>query len=94
VLESTIKKPKLNKRNRLSVVHNITTEKIKVRFIVEAKTKDTKLYIDSPLLVDLDRIGKSFWPKFMLNKALDYRHGYNYTNLYKQCEITLDNEDF
>jgi hypothetical protein len=67
VLESTIKKIKLGSRHRVSVVHNITTEKIKVRFIVEARTKDTKLYIDSPLLVDLNRLGKSFWPKWMLN---------------------------
>lgn len=94
VLESTVKKPKFNKRCRLSVVHNTDVESIKVKFIVEAVTPNTKLYIDSPLLVDLNRLGKSFWPKWMLNKILDYRHGYNYSNLYKQCEITIDNSDF
>lgn len=93
-LESTIKKIKFNNRHRISVIHNVDTEKIKVRFIVEAKTKDTKLYIDSPLLVDLHRMGKDSWPKWMLNRYLDYRQGYNYKNLYKECEITLQNEDF
>ena len=30
----------------------------------------------------------------MLDKAFDYRHGYDYENLYKECEISLDNDDF
>jgi hypothetical protein len=75
-------------------VHNTNTEKIKVRFIVEAKTNDTKIYIDSPLLVNLSRLGKGLWPKWMLNRVLDYRHGYNYSNLYRECELTIDNPDF
>lgn len=92
--QTIVKKPKFDKRVRASVVYPVPCESIKVKFIVEAKTEDTKLYIDSPMLVDLLSQKKEFWPRWMLNKALDYRYGYDYENLYKQCEISLDNDDF
>ena len=30
----------------------------------------------------------------MLDKIIDYRYGFDYENLYRQCEITIDNKDF
>lgn len=94
VLQSTIKKPKLDRRNKVSVVYPVPCETIKVKFIVEASIEDTKLYIDSPMLVDIHEQRRDFWPRWMLDKVLDYRHGYIYDNLYKESEISIDNEDF
>lgn len=53
LLETTIKKPKSKKRNKISVVYPVMQETITVKFIVEAKSKSSKIYIDSPILVDL-----------------------------------------
>ena len=52
ILETNRKKPKIRTRKRISVVDSIEVEKIKVIFIVEAKTENTKIYIDNPMLVD------------------------------------------
>lgn len=94
VLETNKKKPRFRKRKRISVVDKLLTEKVKVMFIVEAKTEDTRIYIDSPLLVDLIYQRKDSWPRWMLNSILDYRYGYDYTNLYPVSEIPLETEDF
>lgn len=93
-LEATRKKPRIRKRKRVSVVDQLVTEKVKVMFIVEAKTADTRICIDSPLLVDLTYQSKDGWPKYLLNTILDYRKGYDYTNLYGVSEIPLDSIDF
>lgn len=94
VLEAVKKKPKLNTRKKLPVVNLVSQEKIKVRFIVESKIKNSKIYIDSPLLIDLISQHKAYWPKSILNRILDYRYGYDYLNEYKESEITLNNKDF
>ena len=94
VLESNKKQVKNHKRVRLSVIDDIKIETIKVIFIVEAKTESSKIYIDSPLLIDLIYQHKGGWLKYFLDKFLHYKHGYCYSNIYKQNEITLDNEDF
>lgn len=96
ILEINVKEPALRRRKRISVVDNSKeAEKIKVKFIIEAKTDNTKIYIDSPLLLDLIYHNKDWWLRWMLNKALDYRYGYDYENLYnKGSEIKIDNLDF
>lgn len=94
ILEATKKKVNIRKRKKLAVVDQSLTEKVKVMFIIEAKTPNTRIYIDSPLLIDLKYQGKDNWPKWMLKKALDYRYGYDYTNIYPYSEINLNNEDF
>lgn len=94
VLQSVVKRPRFDKRTRLSVVYPTQCEQITVKFIIEANQPNTKLYIDSPMLIDLHAQRKEFWPKWMLNKVFDYRHGYTYENLYKECEISIDNDDF
>lgn len=94
ILEANKKKPKLHRRSRLSVIDDIKVETIKLIFIVEAKTKNTKIYIDSPLLIDLNYLGKSYWTKWVLDKQLKFRQGFCYQNIYKQNEITLSNSDF
>lgn len=94
VLEANKKKPKTHKRVRLSVVDDIKVETIKLIFIVEAKEENTKIYIDSPLLIDLNYLGKSYWAKWALDGTLKFRNGYCYSNLYKENEITLTNQDF
>lgn len=94
VLEANKKRAKSYKRVRLSVIDKVDTETIKVMFIVEAKSENTKIYIDSPLLVDLKYHHKSNWAKLILDRHLHYQLGYTYNNIYKQSEITLDNDDF
>lgn len=93
-LEANKKKPKLHRRSRLSVIDDIKVETIKLIFIVEAKTENTKIYIDSPLLIDLNYLGKAYWAKWALDKQLKFRQGFCYQNIYKQNEITLSNSDF
>lgn len=92
-LEADIRPPKLHRRKRISVVNsNKQAEKVIVKFIVEATLPDTRIYIDSPLLVDLSYHDKDWWPKWMLNKTLDYRYGYDYSNIYNYgAEFTLSN---
>lgn len=96
ILEANKKIPRLHKRKRISVVDNSKgAEKIKVIFICETVKPGSKIYIDSPLLVNLSYHDKDWLPRWYLNKTLDYRYGYNYENCYsKGCEIQLDNEDF
>lgn len=95
VLEATKKKPKLNKRKRISVVDSIKQEKVKVIFICESKCDSSRIYIDNPILVDLTQHNKDLWPKYVLNKVIDYRHGYDYENIYKYgSEISINNPDF
>lgn len=94
ILEATKKFTHFNKRTRLSVVDKIKCEKVKVIFIVEAKTETSSIYIDSPLLVDLIANNKNYWPKSILNTILDYRQGYLYENIYKESELTINNRDF
>lgn len=94
ILEATKKAVHQNRRIRLSVVDKIKCEKVKVIFIVEAKTETSSIYIDSPLLVDLIANNKNYWPKSVLNTLLDYRQGYLYENIYKESELSTDNKDF
>ena len=95
VLEANRKKPRLNRRKRISVVDQVNCEKIKVILICESREKHSKIYIDSPLLVDLSRQGRDWWPRWILNKTLDYRYGYEYENIYTYgSEIKIDNPDF
>lgn len=94
VLEATKKKPRFHKRHRISVVDRVKQEKVKVILIVEARTADTSIYLDAPLLVDLEVQHKVFWPKYVLNRTLDYRYGYSYENVYKESEISFENPDF
>lgn len=96
ILEVNVKEPILRRRKRISVVDNSKeAEKIKVKFIIEAKTDNTKIYINSPLLLDLTYHNKDWLPRWMLNKSLDYRYGYDYDNLYsKGYEIQISNTDF
>lgn len=93
-LEANKKIVKLHKRVRFSIIDDVKVETINVMFIVEAKTNDTKIYIDSPLLIDLNYLHKGYWSKYFLDKFLHYKNGYCYSNLYHENEITLDNEDF
>lgn len=95
ILEATKKKPKLNKRKRISVVDYTKEEKVKVIFICESLVKENHIYIDSPLLIDLSCHNKDWWPKHVLNKCLDFRYGYEYDNLYQYgSEIQINNPDF
>ena len=94
-LEAVKKKPQLKKRKKLSVINNTGTEKIKVVVIVEAKVPFTRIYLDSPLLVDLNANQlNSHWPKYFLDKYLDYRYGFEYSNEYSMSEIQIDSQDF
>lgn len=94
LLEINKQSPKIHKRVRLSVITIPKTETISVKFIIEAKEDASKIYIDSPLLVDLECLGKEYLPKFYLDKYLKFRHGYIYSNEYKENELTLNNGDF
>lgn len=93
-LKAVRKKPAIRSRKRISTVASLKVEKVKVMIIIESKVPDSRIYIDGPILIDLNHQHKRDWPKWVLNKCLDYRYGYNYINEYKESEVTIDNEDF
>lgn len=93
-LEAVVKTPRIRRRKRISVVDKLSTEKVKVIFIIEAETETSRIYVDSPMLVDLVYQRKATWTRSFLNTVLDYRYGYEYTNEYHMSEIQLDSEDF
>lgn len=93
ILEANRKTPKTHKRKRISIINDVK-DTIKLIFIIESKVENSRIYIDSPLLVDLNYLGKSCWARWALNKSLVFRQGYCYKNIYKQNELSLDNPDF
>ncbi len=86
--------PKLRKNQYISVIDKAEEEKIKLHIIFESNIKTNKVYIEKPILIDLNNIHKVTWVKPILDKVLSYREGYIYTNLYKENEIKETNEDF
>ena len=96
ILEVNTKIPRMHKRTRIGVVDNSKqAKKVIVKFIVESESQDSKIYIDSPLLLDLTYHNKDWWPRWMLNKLVQYRCGYNYENLYERGKnLSISNTDF
>ena len=93
-LKATRKKPIIKSRKRISAIATMAVEKLKVMLVVESKTPGSKIYIDGPLLIDLNHQHKKDWPRWVLNRCLDYRYGYDYENEYHKSEITIENPDF
>lgn len=94
VLHITEKTPKINKQQLISVVEQTKQEKITVYVTFESSIDNNRVKIKEPLLVDLISQNKSSYLKPILDKVLKYQYGYSYKNLYKESEITIDNEDF
>lgn len=87
------KYPKLGKQKYISVIEDVKTEKVTLHVIFESLSKKNQVRIWDPLLVDLYKQNKSSWLKYKLDKTLKYQYGYTYTNLYKETELTMDNND-
>lgn len=94
VMNTTKRKVRTHKRKRISVVNSVRTEKIKVILTIEAKQASSRIYVDSPLLIDLDREKKSWWPLKILDGMAEYTHGQYHKNLYFEQEISYGNKDF
>lgn len=94
VLHIAEKTPKTNKKQIISVVEQTKQEKIVVYVIFESSVEKNEVKINEPLLVDLISQNKSSYLRPILDKVLKYQYGYSYKNLYKESEITIDNEDF
>ena len=91
---ATKKKVKNYKRKRISVVNSVTTEKIKVILTIKAKSNSSSIYIDSPLLINMNRESKFWWPTKILDGLFEYRCGQNCRNIYIEKEISYNNTDF
>ena len=87
------KYPKLGKQKYISVIEDVKTEKVTLHVIFESLSKKNQVRIWEPLLVDLYKQNKSSWLKYKLDKTLKYQYGYTYNNLYKETELTMDNND-
>lgn len=94
LLEANEAIPKLNKLQKLSVVDIAKQEKIRLHIIFESNEDINKVLIQEPLLVDLNRLRKSTWTKFLLDRTLSFRGGHSYINLYNENEISPSSEDF
>lgn len=94
ILHITEKTPKVNKKQLISVVEQTKQEKIIVYVTFESSIDNNEVKLKEPLLVDLISQNKSSYLKPILDKILKYQYGYSYKNLYKESEITIDNEDF
>lgn len=85
-LECSEKIPKLRKHDFISIVNDSVEQKIKVHLIFESETEMNRVYIDSPILVNLDCLGANTYLKSSLDRLIDYRHGYSYHNLLECSE--------
>ena len=94
LLEANEAVPKLNKLQKLSVVDIAKQEKIRLHIIFESDKEVNKVLIQEPLLVDLNRLRKSTWTRFLLDRTLSFRGGHSYINLYNENEILPSSEDF
>lgn len=94
ILNADRRVPRINKNQTISVIDNAKSEKITLQFIFESKNKENKVSINSPILVDLDHLGKSTWLKWILDRTIFFMNGYSYTNLYNTSEIKSDSKDF
>lgn len=78
---------KVNCNQQISVVEDSKTEKIKVHIMFESSKDINKVEIKQPILCDLKRLHKTTWLKFLLDKTIKYREGFNYKNLLEYNEI-------
>ena len=81
------KLPKNNKNCIISIVEQPKSEKIKVHLIFECKQNINRVLVSEPLLCDLNRLHKSTWLKFILDKTIKFRNGLSYTNILEYNEI-------
>lgn len=86
--------PKALKKQSISVIDVAKYEKVKLHLIFESTEDTNRVYIDSPILVDLNQVQKSTWIKWLLDKSIFFMNGYNYINEYKDSEITGRIKDF
>ena len=94
ILNADRRVPRINKNQTISVIDNAKSEKITLQFIFESRNKENKVSINSPILVDLNHLGKSTWLKWILDRTIFFMNGYSYTNLYSTSEIKSDSKDF
>ena len=92
-LEIDKRLPKINKLQKLSVVCDSKEEKINVHLIFESTEKVNKVFIEKPILVDLNLLHKSTWLKLILDRTVCYIDGYNYTNIYPRSELVALSRD-
>ena len=81
------KTPTSNKNSLISIVESTQLEKIKVHLIFESKENINKVVIKEPLLCDLNRLHKSTWLKFILDKTVKFRNGLSYKNVLEYSEV-------
>lgn len=81
------KTPTSNKNSLISIVESTQLEKIKVHLIFESKKNINKVVIKEPLLCDLNRLHKSTWLKFILDKTIKFRNGLSYKNVLEYSEV-------
>ncbi len=78
---------KINCNQTISVVDIAKLEKIKVHIIFEARQDENIVLVKEPILADLVRLHKTTWLKFLLDKTIKYRNGFNYDNLLDYGEL-------
>ena len=93
ILNINKKVPKVNRKQSISVIDVAKQESIKLHLIFESNTVENKVYIDSPILVDLVWLNKSTWLKSFLDRSIFFMNGYSYRNLYAS-ELKKDLLDF
>lgn len=82
------KTPKQGANNIISVVEECNDKKIKVHLIFESTKSINRVKVDEPILCNLSSLHKSTWLKFLLDKTIKYKPGYNYQNILDYNEIT------
>lgn len=78
---------KNNKQKTISLVEDGSSELVVIHIIFESKEDINKVYIKEPILYNLNRWHQTFSLKFILDKIIKYRAGYNYKNLLEYNEI-------
>ena len=78
---------KLELNQLISIVEDIKEEKIKIHIIFESDKEENRVKVSKPILVDLKRLHKTTWPKFLLDRMVKYVTGYSYKNILEYSEI-------
>ena len=79
---------RVDKEKIISLVEDSHSEVITLHIIFESKEINNEIILKEPLLYDLSRWHKTFALKFILDRVIKYRPGYNYQNILEYSEIT------
>ena len=91
VLDINEQVPKYNKLQTISLIDIPKSPVIKVHIIFESSISNNKVFIQHPILVDLNRLNMNTILRWKADKVVKYREESTYQNLLNYNKITVNN---